>query len=372
MAIIDLDSHLRDGWFLDEIYKLDAPFSDQTPKRIGDGTLYYSRFQHGLGPEVDPQAVASFKNPVPHTVFYDPKAGRRNGEIVKWQQGGYDMEYRMQDNAREHIDMQFIFPTQIDLAAQTPGELGVAACRAYNNWVHGLVGAYRDRLFPVAMSPTRNPDAMAGELRRCVNELGFKAAHLSSYTPERTMDDLAFDPFYEAAQELDIPLFCHPGTFGDKGTLINRFGHFLPIHVLGRPLNSVAALMAVVLGGVFERFPRLKVVFFECTAEFLMFWMHRMDDDYEILKDEGFAPGLDAFPSEYVRRNCYITCESDEKMLPLALQEVGESHVCMATDYPHFDSTFPNTVTGITERPDLTRRQKNMILEENSAMLLGL
>lgn len=72
------------------------------------------------------------------------------------------------------------------------------------------------------------------------------------------------------------------------------------------------------------------------------------------------------------RRHPYITCESDEKLLPIALAEIGESHVCMATDYPHFDSTFPYTVSGIAERPDLTQRQKRMILEENAAALLNL
>ena len=62
--------------------------------------------------------------------FYDPEAKRCGGEIARWQQGGYDMDYRMQDAARERIDMQFIFPTQIDIAAQTAGEqpaAGVAA-----------------------------------------------------------------------------------------------------------------------------------------------------------------------------------------------------------------------------------------------------
>ena len=51
MAIIDLDSHLRDGWFLDEIYKLDGPFAGETPKRVGEGALYYSKFELNLGRE---------------------------------------------------------------------------------------------------------------------------------------------------------------------------------------------------------------------------------------------------------------------------------------------------------------------------------
>ena len=59
-------------------------------------------------------------------------------------------------------------------------------------------------------------------------------------------------------------------------------------------------------------------------------------------------------------------------MLPMALQEIGEDHVLMATDYPHFDSTFPDTVKTIRERPDLTKRQKQMILEENALQLVNV
>lgn len=60
---------------------------------------------------------------------------------------------------------------------------------------------------------------------------------------------------------------------------------------MGRVMNCTAALVALVLGGVFEKFPRLKVVFFECSAEWILFWMHRMDDDYEWAKDRAVAPG---------------------------------------------------------------------------------
>lgn len=370
MAIIDFDSHLRDGWLLDEIYQLPEPFAKFSPRRIGDGKYFYSKFEHNLSPMEDPVANANFKKPVTHQVFYNPEANARGNEVMRWQQGGYDMEYRLKDNAREGIDFQLIFPTSIDIPSQNPGPLGAAVARAYNNWAHKLVAGHRDKLSPVAMIPAGCPEEMANELRHCVNTLGCKAAHLVSYTLDRQMDDPGFFPFYEAAQELDIPLFCHPSTLGAPGTLINRQTHFFPMHILGRPLNCVAPLVAMVLGGVFEKFPRLKVVFFEVTAEFLVFWMHRMDDDYEVIKDAGMCPQLTMLPSEYVKRNCYITCEADEKWLPLALSEVGETHVVVATDYPHFDSTFPKTVSGIRERPDISPKQKKLILEDNALNLL--
>jgi len=171
MAIIDLDSHLRDGWLLDEIYRLPEPFAKYTPNRIGDGKYFYSKFEHDLSPMEDPVANANFKKPITHQVFYNPEANRRGNEVMRWQQGGYDMEYRMKDNAREGVDLQMIFPTQIEMAWQNPGALGAAVSRCYNNWVHKLVAGYRDKLFPVAMMPAGCPEEMPNELRRCVTEL---------------------------------------------------------------------------------------------------------------------------------------------------------------------------------------------------------
>ena len=133
----------------------------------------------------------------------------------------------------------------------------------------------------------------------------------------------------------------------------------------------------MVTGGVFERFPRLKVVFFECSAEWILYWMHRMDDDFQWLKDdqERHMPiPLSMPPSEYVKRNCYVTMEADERpsVFALSLEELGVEHILMASDYPHFDSEFPHTVATLRAREDLTAGQKDKILGENAARLLRL
>src|SRR5207244_183224 len=91
----------------------------------------------------------------------------------------------------------------------------------------------------------------------------------------------------------------------------DRFDNFYKTHVLGRPTNCSAALVALVLGGVLEKFPRLKIVFFECSAEWILYWMHRMDDDWEWARDFPQISGmLKMAPSEYIKRNCYVTCEA--------------------------------------------------------------
>jgi len=364
--IVDLDSHLREEYFLDEVYKLEGPLAAHSPRRVNDGQYQYARFEHQLNTE------SRTSGPIfSHPYIYDPAEKWDGGAVAARQVGGYDMERRVEDASREGIDHQMLFPTRIMIPSQNEGELGAALARSYNNWAANLVRGREDRLWPVAIAPAGHPPAMADELRRCVKELGFKAGHLAVYTQERNLNDPAFFPYYEAAQELNVPLFAHPNSLG---ALTDRFDSFFAQHVLGRPLNCVAALVALVCGGVFERYPRLRVCFFECSAEFPLYWMHRMDEDYDWARKDRRSRSADLSmpPSEYVKRNCYFTCEADEQRLGDSLEEVPEDHILMATDYPHFDSEWPHTVGGIRERSDITARQKDMILGENAAALLNL
>jgi predicted TIM-barrel fold metal-dependent hydrolase len=371
--IVDVDSHLREGYFLDEVYKLEPPFADYTPVCISDGAPHERRFRvrfaeqrargEGNGATYD------------HNYMYDPKQNWRGGEIARRQVAGYDMARRLEDNAREGLDKQLLFPTGISLPAMTEGPLGAALCRAYNNWVRQLVTGNEERLLPVAIAPAGYPEELPRELRRTVDELGFKAAHLVCYSGEKNLDHKDFFPYYAEAERLDVPLLCHPN--GNWGFLTQRFDNFLAMHVLGRPTNCTQALVALVCGGVFERFPKLKVVFFECSAEWPLYWMHRMDDDFEWIKDDQarhLSVPLSKNPSEYVKQNCYVTLEADEVPagLRMALEELGEDHLLMATDYPHFDSEFPHTVSKLRENPLLTPIQKEKILEENARALLHI
>jgi len=363
--IIDFDSHLREGYFMDEVYKLDGPYERFRPVKLNDGRTHNTKFLHSLDP-ISPQGHAAHRHPY----IYDPKTNWRGGDIAARQVGGYDMARRREDIGREGIDKQLIFPTQITVATSNIGGLGRECARLYNDWVAKLVKGHENIFLPVAMAPAGCPEAMADELRRCVKELGFRTSHLVPYCGARNLDDPSFYPYYPAAEELGVPLLCHPNS---NGELVDRFDNFYKTHVLGRPTNCSAALVALVLGGVFEKFPELKVVFFECSAEWILYWMHRMDDDWEWAKDFPQISGmLKKAPSEYIRRNCWVTCEADEADLERPIRELGEDRILMASDYPHFDSEYPHTVSSIRERKDLTARQKDKILGENAAHLLRL
>ena len=101
--IIDIDSHVREIYFMDEIYKLDGIYSKLTPKKVGDGKFQQARFLHSLDP-VSPKARAG----VDHNHMFDPKTQWRGGELAERQVGGYDMKARLHAIAREGIDRQIL------------------------------------------------------------------------------------------------------------------------------------------------------------------------------------------------------------------------------------------------------------------------
>ena len=210
--IIDMDSHLREGYFLDEVYKLGGALAKFTPQKAGDGRSHATRFVHSLEPG-DSQALLALKHPY----IYDPK---NNPELAERQKGGYDMQRRLADARREGIDKQILFPTGIDIATKNVGELGAALAGAYNDWVGKLVKGHEDVFLPCAAAPAGCPDRMAAELRRCVKEKGFRAGHLVCYCGPRNLDHPSFYDYYAAAQELDVPLLCHPNSVGE---LTDRF-----------------------------------------------------------------------------------------------------------------------------------------------------
>lgn len=363
MAVFDMDSHLREEYLMDEVYRLEGVFAHETPVRLSPEKDVRVKFKHNLRPW--PEQVGKNFN---HSAVYNPDANWNGGDIARRQVGGWDMKRRLEDNAREGIDHQFLFPTQLSIPTYIEGELGAALARAFNGWVKKLVAGNEDKLWPVGIMPWGHPEALVPELRRCVKELGFKAIHLTPYSHKYTLDNAVFEPFFAEAEKLNVPLMLHPASMGE---LINRYDNFFAMHVLGRPFNCTAGLVALTTGGIFERYPGLRVAFFECSAEWILYWMHRMDDDYGRMKN-GFAPKVTRKPSEYLKKNCYVTCEADERFLPLALKEFSEDRVLMATDYPHFDSEYPGTVHELKERSDITDKQKQKILTENAREFLRM
>jgi predicted TIM-barrel fold metal-dependent hydrolase len=103
----------------------------------------------------------------------------------------------------------------------------------------------------------------------------------------------------------------------------------------------------------------------------MLYWMERMEFGYDNLKQD-YAPYLKLRPSEYVRRNCYLTVESNEACLPEAIKEIGAGHLMASSDYPHWDSGWPGCISELEKRSDIPSSAKERILSRNIADLLKI
>jgi predicted TIM-barrel fold metal-dependent hydrolase len=130
------------------------------------------------------------------------------------------------------------------------------------------------------------------------------------------------------------------------------------------------ASLSLICRGALERHPELQVVFLEAGAGWLPYWLWRMDEHYEILPFQ--VPWLKKKPSEYFRRQCFISFEADETRLGEVISSIGPDRVVFASDYPHWDATFPGVTDMILGRADLNAETKRKIMGENAARLLRL
>ncbi len=249
-------------------------------------------------------------------------------------------------------------------------EWAVALCRAYNTFLHEEFIRVSPRLKAVALLPVQDPDAAAKELRRAVRELGLSGAMLAA-DGTHLLGDERFSPIYEEAQRLNVMLGIHASGSHLGGGGVELFPRFIQAHTCSHAFGQMRQLTSIVFEGIPERFPDLRVAFLEAGCGWAPYWMERMDDEYAKRAPE--APALKKKPSEYIRSGTiYFSCEADEWLLPQAVKLIGENQIVYASDFPHWDNSYPRSLDEIRDRGDLTDRQKQKIFADNARRLYGL
>jgi len=246
----------------------------------------------------------------------------------------------------------------------------VALCSAYNTFMHEEFTKKSTRLKAVALLPLQDPEAAALELRRAVRELGCVGAMLAA-DGSHLLGDARFTPIYEEAARLDTMLGVHASGSHLGGGGLELFPAFIQTHTCSHAFGQMRQLTSIVLEGVPERFPSLRLAFLEAGCGWAPYWIERMDEEYA--KRAAEAPALKKKPSECVRSgNIYFSCEADECLLPQALKLIGEQQIVYASDYPHWDGSYPHSLAELREREDLSEAQKRLVLADNARRLYQL
>jgi len=246
----------------------------------------------------------------------------------------------------------------------------VAISRAYNTFLHEEFIKKNPRLQAVALLPLQDPEAAAAELERGVRQLGLCGAMLAA-DGGHVLGDARFTPIYEMAQRLDVMLGIHASGSHLGGAGVELFPQFIQAHTCSHAFGQMRQITSIVFEGIPERFPDLKIAFLEAGCGWAPYWMERMDDEYAKRAPE--APVLKKKPSDYVRSGkIYFSCEADEWLLPQALKLVGENQIVYASDFPHWDNSYPQSIAEIRDRGDMSDAQKRKILSDNARRLYGL
>ena len=197
---------------------------------------------------------------------------------------------------------------------------------------------YPDRYAALAAIAPQQPSAAAAELQRAVRKLGMKGAVVNSHTQGEYLDDPKYWEIFEAAQALDVPLYLHPNT--PPASMIEPFlPRGLDGAIYGFAVETGLHLLRIIVAGVFDRFPRLRLVVGH-LGEGLPFWLFRLDFMHRSMVNARRYPGvkpLEKKPSDYLRENVWVTT-SGMQWAPAILfcqQVLGVDRVMYAMDYPY-------------------------------------
>lgn len=316
--------------------------------------------------------------------------------------GAFDPAARLEDMASDNIERSVVYPTQfLGISSLKDFEFADAQAHAYNRWVADYCSHAPDRLFGIAAIPQTDV-SRAVKMVEKVRDLGLVGVFLrpNPSVVGTQLCDAMYDPLWAALQDLDLAVGFHPFLAPDMPGAIRSMGlanfvapgasanpggdeaknagtdglrNIFFSQALGNVFDMQTAITMLICGGVLERFPRMKCIFLEANGGWLISLLERLDHHHEIFRWE--VPQMTMKPSEYFKRQCWISFDPDESTLRAHAESplVGADRIIWASDYPHPDAKIPGVVAELEEAMEgLPKESKERIYGLNAVDLYSL
>ena len=336
---------------------------------MADPRRYYDADGHVIESEAD-------VNEFLEGPFHDTRLGRYLPSLDRFHTPNHSF-LTQPDGSFEPADsdkwLEFLEKTDIEWSVLYPTdglaygrvvypEWAVSYAKAYNNWLYERFLNVSPRLKGAALIPMQDVPSAVIELRRAVRDLGFVAAMIPSNGLYTHVSEKKYWPIYEEAEKLDCALAVHGGNYGDLG--FNTFTKFPATRALGMPFPLAIALTGMMVDGVLDQFPKLRVGFLEGGSAWVPLVLDRLTREMEYGGLE-----LQKTPEEYFQEGrLFVGCEGNEKALSYVIERIGHESVVFASDFPH-EITMDNCmeeINEILEREDLPEEHKLAILADNT------
>lgn len=278
-----------------------------------------------------------------------------------------DPARRLADMDRDGLQASVIYGPHLFGLPIQDAELKAICLAAYNDWAVEFNRHDPARLCVLPVLPTHSAAGAAAEIER-VARLGHRGAIISPF--EFRLDDPEWERFWDAAAATGLPVSFHIGG-GTSRVSVAPGSWQLAAFAAVAPMQLDEPLAVMIYSGILERRPTLRLVLAESGIGWVPYFVHRMDQAGEKHVPNAQDYRLRARPSEIFRRQVFATFE-EEPLGPQLIPLLGPDNFMWASDYPHPDSTFPNSRAAIAQAfaglaPDLVRR----VTVTNCARLYG-
>ena len=375
MRVIDADGHVEENLttFSDKYF--DPAFRAQRPQVVGageDGLAYWM-----IDEQLFPRRVGRGCNNLGTPVSFQGKpvrhAQRKPDTVGSMELTNLSERLTIMDE--ENIWLQVLYPTLFLAYPLSCNPAYVTAmCDAYNRWL-GDVLTGQERLKWVGVV---NLDDIPGAARQVkeAKKLGAVGMMILGTAGDRLLDDPSLLPFYDALAEADLPLAVHVGWACPA--INNLYSHIYPSGVIAFSMPVLMGLVSMMSGGIFDRFPALRVVFLEAGCLWVHFILERLHHRFQHSGKNlanvvsRTAPIQKSEPMDYVKQgNLYFSAEVEDALLPQVLDLVGDGQILFGSDMPHGDrERFAEKI--LRERTDISAAAKTKILESNPARFYRL
>jgi predicted TIM-barrel fold metal-dependent hydrolase len=266
-----------------------------------------------------------------------------------------------------------LFPTNgLSIGWIREPDYAVALCKAWNNFVSEKFQKVSPRLKGIALIPLQDVGEGVKELRRAMRELKLAGVMLPAVGLRRPLGHQDFWPIYEEAERLDCMVGVHATVRGPHYFAAELFDQFIDVHTLSHSFAQMMQMTSIIMRGVMERFPRLRVAFMEAGCSWVPYWMGRMDEEWE-KRGAVEAPLCKKRPSEYVRSGrVYLHAEDYEPLVGATAALLTPEVLYYASDWPHWDNEFPKNIDHLSHREDLSPEAKKWLLAGTARKLYGL
>lgn len=379
--VVDTDCHMREYWDIDRTYRdfIDPEYRDQYeewaaavhanqrhPGDVGFEAFYTPPPLRPLG--VDNHYTRPKMAPDEARPNRQPNSGRYIDPACNW-----DPALRLNHFDQADIDVGVMFSSQSDnFAALRSVAFERALDVAYHRYMHTFCSESDGRLRWLSNAVLRDIPSTIEQMtywaERDPNYSGLFMTRLLA--DGRLLDTPDLYPLWERAQELDLPIWSHGDPYHPPLTPGIRD---LDYAAFSRPVlkgwGAQTALGALIGGGVFDLFPRLRVGFFENGCGWLPWFIEKLDDSWAVGSSN--TPKMKRKPSEIIADGqVFCAVDTEEREIGHCVELLGDHVLMFSTDYPHSGNPWPDGVRQIADRTDISETAKIKILGDNAVRFL--